>query len=236
MAHRFLSIREKKESCNTMFVTAHPDDECMFFGPAITSLTQRLRSDPSVESAGNVYLLCLSEGNAYGKGEKRREELKKSCEILGLEDKNVILHNGPPTFLDGLNKVWDSKLVADTIQFYIQKFGINEVMTFDQGGVSGHSNHKSVYHGIMQLKGERRSENVSVRFFALNSVNLFKKFSGFLYPIVDSSDMVYRADWSTRRTIQRAISAHASQYGYGFLCRLYVMFSRYLFINTFRPL
>lgn len=38
-----------------LIVTAHPDDECMFFGPTILSLTQR--KEPCT-----VYLLCLSNG------------------------------------------------------------------------------------------------------------------------------------------------------------------------------
>lgn len=41
---------------NILFVTAHPDDECMFFGPSIISLTEK--------PGANVYLLCLSRGNA----------------------------------------------------------------------------------------------------------------------------------------------------------------------------
>lgn len=37
-----------------MFVIAHPDDECMFFGPSILHFTQK-------ENA-LVYLLCLTDG------------------------------------------------------------------------------------------------------------------------------------------------------------------------------
>lgn len=37
-----------------LIVTAHPDDECMFFGPTIVSLSQR--------NDCHVYLLCLSNG------------------------------------------------------------------------------------------------------------------------------------------------------------------------------
>lgn len=36
-----------------LLVTAHPDDECMFFAPTILKL---------VESQASVYLLCLSTG------------------------------------------------------------------------------------------------------------------------------------------------------------------------------
>ena len=44
----------EKEMQRNLFVTAHPDDECMFFGPVIYSLTQRKDTQ--------VYLLCLSTG------------------------------------------------------------------------------------------------------------------------------------------------------------------------------
>ena len=36
-----------------LLVTAHPDDECMFFAPTITAFT---------EAAVPVFLLCLSQG------------------------------------------------------------------------------------------------------------------------------------------------------------------------------
>lgn len=38
-----------------LLVTAHPDDECMFFAPAVLTLTQ---------SNAAVYLLCLSSGTS----------------------------------------------------------------------------------------------------------------------------------------------------------------------------
>jgi len=122
LTHRFLARSKKnmmikdinKKSSNVMFVIAHPDDECMFFGPAITSMTQPVTSDNSLgrRKAKHVYLLCLSDGNhfklstkllviqclyidsgdAHGLGKIRREELMKSCKILGLVDTNVIIH------------------------------------------------------------------------------------------------------------------------------------------------
>ncbi len=75
LTHRFLARSKKnmmikdinKKSSNVMFVIAHPDDECMFFGPAITSMTQPVASDHSVgrRKAKHVYLLCLSDGNLF---------------------------------------------------------------------------------------------------------------------------------------------------------------------------
>lgn len=46
---------EKGASKRILFVISHPDDECMFFGPLIYSLTQR-------NLGCQVYILCLSNG------------------------------------------------------------------------------------------------------------------------------------------------------------------------------
>ena len=40
-------------SGRVLFVTAHPDDECMFFGPSVLN---------AVENGRSVHLLCLSTG------------------------------------------------------------------------------------------------------------------------------------------------------------------------------
>jgi N-acetylglucosaminylphosphatidylinositol deacetylase len=42
---------------NVLILTAHPDDECMFFGPTITSLRTLTKS--------RIFVLCLSTGNGY---------------------------------------------------------------------------------------------------------------------------------------------------------------------------
>lgn len=42
-----------KNARRVLIVTAHPDDECMFFGPTIFKLTK---------AGCSIYLLCLSNG------------------------------------------------------------------------------------------------------------------------------------------------------------------------------
>lgn len=57
LAKRFrtlTNVRFPNNCKRVLIVTAHPDDESMFFGPTILSLTKR--------NACNVYLLCLSNG------------------------------------------------------------------------------------------------------------------------------------------------------------------------------
>jgi len=49
-------IHLKVHTGRVLFVTAHPDDECMFFAPTILALTRSGQYD--------VFLLCLSSGNS----------------------------------------------------------------------------------------------------------------------------------------------------------------------------
>lgn len=60
-----------------LLLTAHPDDECMFFAPTLLALRDRV----SVE----VFSLCLSVGNADGLGQTRRHELSRSLDVLGVD-------------------------------------------------------------------------------------------------------------------------------------------------------
>ena len=96
----------------TLFVTAHPDDECMFFAPTILSITSFVPD--------SVHLLCLSDGlcicgtvdrartctrtfrvanvpvsccpgGFYGEGRLRKHELVKAACRLGIPPQNVHL-------------------------------------------------------------------------------------------------------------------------------------------------
>ncbi|KAI0918510.1 hypothetical protein AcV5_002486 [Taiwanofungus camphoratus] len=64
-----------------LLLTAHPDDECLFFAPTVLALlTQPLAPRPE------VFSLCLSAGDADGLGGIRREELERSLDVLGIEE------------------------------------------------------------------------------------------------------------------------------------------------------
>lgn len=78
--------RTASPSC-VLLLTAHPDDECFFFAPTILALR---RSSLSPQ----IFSLCLSTGNADGMGERRKEELGRSLDILGVdEDKRWIIEH-----------------------------------------------------------------------------------------------------------------------------------------------
>ena len=63
-----------------LIITAHPDDECMFFGPTILHL--KMRNIP-------VKIICLSSGNYDGLGQTRIKEFLKAIEAYGAEGECV---------------------------------------------------------------------------------------------------------------------------------------------------
>lgn len=74
-------------SKNILLVTAHPDDESLFFAPTILALQGRQNSGSPTLSH-----LCLSHGNAEGLGETRKSELHRSLDILGLSAHWILDH------------------------------------------------------------------------------------------------------------------------------------------------
>lgn len=67
-------------------VMAHPDDEIMFFGPAVLKIIQKVRKD-------NFYILCMTNGNYYNLGRTREKELQNSGRRLGILKENIIQLN-----------------------------------------------------------------------------------------------------------------------------------------------
>ncbi|XP_010609818.1 N-acetylglucosaminyl-phosphatidylinositol de-N-acetylase isoform X2 [Fukomys damarensis] len=153
----------------TLLVTAHPDDEAMFFAPTVLGLA-RLKHQ--------VSLLCFSAGNYYNQGETRKKELLQSCDVLGIPPSRVMIIDNR-TFPDDPAVQWDTKHVASILLQYTEVNGINLVVTFDSGGVSGHSNHVALYAAVRALYSEGKfPEGCSV--LTLQSVNVLRKYLSLL--------------------------------------------------------
>lgn len=113
-----------------LLVIAHPDDEAMFFTPAIQEFSKH----------NIMHLLCLSNGSKGGLGLKREQELKFSCKKFG-----IMLHECVDTseLLDG--EEWRLSDVQERIKRFMQMHKgifITTLLTFDEYGVSGHQNHR----------------------------------------------------------------------------------------------
>lgn len=76
-----------QQANKVLLVTAHPDDEAMFFAPTILSLTPRRNI--------SFFHVCLSTGNADGLGSTRKTELGYSLDILGVSRRSRWLLDHP---------------------------------------------------------------------------------------------------------------------------------------------
>ncbi|XVE67834.1 hypothetical protein DITRI_Ditri09bG0020500 [Diplodiscus trichospermus] len=135
---------------NVLLVVAHPDDESMFFSPTISYLTSR---------GHNLYLLCLSVGNADGMGRIRKDELYRACAVhkVQLQQVKVMDH---PDLQDGFGQVWNHDLLAKIIEEEVCRHGIDVLVTFDSYGVSGHCNHRDVHYGVRKFVHDSSPRNV----------------------------------------------------------------------------
>ncbi|XP_028452144.1 N-acetylglucosaminyl-phosphatidylinositol de-N-acetylase isoform X1 [Perca flavescens] len=132
-----------------LIVTAHPDDECMFFAPTIIRL---------VELNASVHLLCLSEGNYYNQGAQRKQELLNSCAVLGIPDSRITIvdHKRLP---DDPKADWSVSLVSSMIVKHMRAQSFNMVLTFDGSGVSGHANHIAIHKAVSHLASSGQVPN-----------------------------------------------------------------------------
>ncbi|OAJ35943.1 hypothetical protein BDEG_20165 [Batrachochytrium dendrobatidis JEL423] len=105
-----------------LLVTAHPDDECMFFSPTLLSLA-------------------------------KTTELKLP---------------------DSMTQEWDFDVILDHVASHILAKKIDAIITFDDYGVSGHTNHRAIYHAMKQGK---YTGKISIPVYSLESVSVLRKFS-----------------------------------------------------------
>ena len=78
------------------------DDEAMFFGPLVNSLSHW----------GQMSLLCLSTGDAYGLGSTRRQELLDDMQInfrVPASRVSIVDHKD---MQDGMDKDWSDEAVC----------------------------------------------------------------------------------------------------------------------------
>ncbi|KAK4633881.1 N-acetylglucosaminyl-phosphatidylinositol de-N-acetylase [Fulvia fulva] len=173
---------------------AHPDDEAMFFAPSLRALT-------APDLGNQVVILCFSSGNADGLGHIRKEELAKSALLLGLRSSEHVVVLEDKNFPDSMSAEWDPRLVSQQLmKFFGPREGVNAgrdaavatgidvLVTFDEGGVSGHPNHVSLFNGattfLKQLMQGRAGWECPVKLYTLTSTNIVRKYSSVLDSVV----------------------------------------------------
>lgn len=220
---------------SALIVTAHPDDEAMFFAPAIQAL-----------SAAGVSLcaLCLSSGDAYGLGTQRTEELYASYETLGLPYTTVKRLNDA-RLQDSMEALWPADHISSVISSHIKTHPVEALITFDKRGVSDHLNHMATYNGTRDLAVARNmplyvlptlevwEKYISVPFAVWETIT----YSG--HPVVEvkgksakyepAKEIQVLASPKQYWTAVRAMLKHKTQLEW--FRYLYVVFSRYMFAN-----
>mmetsp|Transcript_3507 Transcript_3507/g.7278 ORF Transcript_3507/g.7278 Transcript_3507/m.7278 type:complete len:246 (-) Transcript_3507:853-1590(-) len=210
---KLADVKRQLASEKFLIVTAHPDDEVMFFFPFISSFVK----------TNEVGLLCLSTGDADGLGRVRSIELEKASKFLGLSRHSIA---DDPLLRDGMRTQWDISRIRTLVKEELTKHNYTSIVTFDQHGVSSHPNHIAIHSAIKGLDAE-------VNKFQLISTNIVRKYIGILdlpfsvlnpIPVLNFSPV---ATWS-------AMSVHWSQFVW--YRRLFVVFSRYGYLNTLERL
>ncbi|NXJ66819.1 PIGL acetylase, partial [Rostratula benghalensis] len=179
-------------------------------------------------------------GNYYNQGEIRKKELEQSCFLLGIpaSDVTVIDHRDLP---DNPAVEWDTQLLAAFVLKHIEAHNINLVVTFDAGGVSGHANHISLYTALRYkyccFEIFILLPCLGCRVLVLESVNLFRKYISILdvlFSCLLPRDALFVLTEEETEQAKRAMRCHRSQLLW--FRHLYLLFSRYMVINSLRLL
>ncbi|CAK9784579.1 LmbE-like protein [Cutaneotrichosporon oleaginosum] len=218
-----LALAEGFDRPAVLVLTAHPDDEAMFFGPTILNL---------VAAGWDVLPVCMSTGNAAGFGGVRSLELLESYARLGVSTPPVLLDN--PLLPDsmGADGAWDPAYIAELVAPIASSSGATHLLTFDDAGVTQHPNHIALAHARAHLRLES---------LLLHSPRLATKFTGVGWAIFVAARDALRRGPSHHATFVStpaqyaqtlyAMRAHASQLVW--FRWLYVAFSRLMWVNQF---
>lgn len=214
-----------------LLVIAHPDDESMFFGPLLGALRA---------TGADTHVLCLSTGDADGLGATRVRELRRCCrECWGIPESRVSVLD-EPGLRDGFGERWAPELVAERTEAAVRGLlrargdaALGSVVSFDEHGVSGHPNHSATHRGVRSLALSRRLGQVA--FFQLDSVPMLRKYLGPLdLPLALATGSPVLVASTALPASFCAMAAHASQFVW--YRRLFIVFSRYTFVNTLRAM
>lgn len=197
------------QNSSVVLLTAHPDDEAMFFGPTIHKL---LRENNTVS------LLCFSTGDNDGIGHIRTKELFESLNYFTktttanvtveaegddeITEKSIDITNKlrlldiidePKLFPDSMTVEWDTKEVQSKIlevlrekEVLRENSGPVNILTFDSYGISGHINHKALYTAANALVHDPDLET-KLNLWVLKSVPIYRKY---LY-VVDAAIQLF---------------------------------------------
>lgn len=149
---------------------------------------------------------------------------------------------------------WKTEVVAKHIQKLVESLDIEAVITFDRDGVSYHPNHCAIYYATASLClagylpkskwtfllschcNNSLSFPSDCKILTLDSVNICRKYLS-IFDLVISlllSTNWCVLSWKNVNIVRKAMRQHKSQMLW--FRQLYIMFSRYMVINTLREI
>jgi N-acetylglucosaminylphosphatidylinositol deacetylase len=126
---------------------------------------------------------------------------------------------------------WNHAAIMEHIALYTQKHNIDVIITFDEYGISGHTNHRAIYNAIA-------TSSVKIPSFALQSASVVQKFSfsmGVLWGISSSkkNHIYFLLDYEGYLKGRAAMYEHTSQLVWFRL--IYLLTSGYMIMNELKP-
>ena len=127
---------------------------------------------------------------------------------------------------DGMNTEWSSHAIRTNVDAYVKDYPeISAILTFDLNGVSSHPNHIAIPKALL--------DNYKLPIFTLETTNVLRKYIGCLDTILSLfSETLVFTSFSPIAINYGAMTCHASQFVW--YRHLFVIFSRYTFINTIK--
>ena len=68
-------------------------------------------------------ILCLSNGDAFGEGEKREKEMRRSCERVGIGVEAMRIGR----MRDGIREKWEEREVEEEIRRFVEELKLETV-------------------------------------------------------------------------------------------------------------
>ena len=137
-------------SSDTLIVTAHPDDETIFFAGLIY-LRQKSR----------VKVLCMTDGNADEEGETREKDFFTALQALGAKGEII-----------GLPDKYEKRLDIDTMVQRLKAEKCKDVFTHNIAGEYGHPHHQDVSYATHLAFSNKQVMSTAYNSFPEMRVNL----------------------------------------------------------------
>jgi N-acetylglucosaminylphosphatidylinositol deacetylase len=211
---------------NVCVVISHPDDETLFFLPTLIN---------AIRSNNQVHLLCLSKGNVDGLGETRSKELNAAVRLLGMRADRVKIIDDKK-LPDSMGAYWDKEVINKYVDKYVQDNHIQALITFDSSGISNHINHRAVHYAVKHYI----SNHSNLSAYELITTNIVRKYCSVLeiiFSFIEAKILnkeIHLVTHFNPLLNDGCMRAHTSQYLW--YRKLFVIFSRYSFINTLRSM